>query len=53
VPIASEDHPRPAARPKNSQLAGDRLRQRFGIALPCWKEGLSLCLEEMAERGAM
>ncbi len=51
VPIASEDYPRPAARPKNSRLAGDRLRQRFGIALPCWKESLSLCLEEMAERG--
>jgi dTDP-4-dehydrorhamnose reductase len=51
VPIASEDYPRPAARPKNSRLAGDRLRQRFGIALPCWKEGLSLCLEEMAQRG--
>jgi dTDP-4-dehydrorhamnose reductase len=47
VPIASEDYPCPAARPKNSRLAGDRLRQRFGIALPCWKEGLSLCLEEM------
>jgi dTDP-4-dehydrorhamnose reductase len=47
VPIASEDHPRPAARPKNSRLVGDRLKRRFGIALPCWKEGLSLCLEDM------
>jgi dTDP-4-dehydrorhamnose reductase len=47
VPIASEDYPRPATRPKNSRLAGDRLRQRFGVALPGWDEGLSLCLEEM------
>jgi dTDP-4-dehydrorhamnose reductase len=47
VPIASEDYPRPAARPKNSRLATDRLRQRFGVALPEWEEGLSLCLEEM------
>jgi dTDP-4-dehydrorhamnose reductase len=47
VPITSEDYPRPAARPKNSRLVGDRLKRRFGIALPCWKEGLSLCLEEM------
>jgi dTDP-4-dehydrorhamnose reductase len=47
VPIPSEDYPRPAARPKNSRLAGDELRQRFGIALPDWEEGLSLCLEEM------
>jgi dTDP-4-dehydrorhamnose reductase len=47
VPIASEDYPLPAARPKNSRLACDRLNRRFGIALPCWKEGLSLCIEEM------
>jgi dTDP-4-dehydrorhamnose reductase len=47
VPIASEDYPLPAARPKNSRLAGVRLHCRFGIALPCWQEGLSLCLEEI------
>jgi len=47
VPVASEEYPRPAARPKNSRLACDRLRERFGIMLPSWKEGLSLCLEEM------
>jgi dTDP-4-dehydrorhamnose reductase len=48
VPIASEDYPLPAARPKNSRLAGVRLKRRFGIALPCWTEGLSLCLEEIS-----
>jgi dTDP-4-dehydrorhamnose reductase len=48
VPIASEEYPLPAARPKNSRLAGDRLKRRFGIVLPCWKEGLSLCLEKLA-----
>jgi dTDP-4-dehydrorhamnose reductase len=47
VPIASEDYPLPAARPKNSRLAGDRLKRRFGIALPCWEEGLSLCLAQI------
>jgi len=47
VPIASEDYPTPAARPKNSRLAGGRLSSRFGIALSSWEEGLSLCLEEM------
>jgi dTDP-4-dehydrorhamnose reductase len=45
--IASEDYPCPATRPKNSRLAGGRLHQRFGIALPAWEEGLSLCLEQM------
>src|SRR5262252_5510729 len=39
VPVASEEYPRPAARPKNSRLACDRLHQRFGIALPEWDEG--------------
>jgi dTDP-4-dehydrorhamnose reductase len=48
VPIASEDYPLPAARPKNSRLAGVQLKRRFGIALPCWKEGLSLCLDEIS-----
>jgi dTDP-4-dehydrorhamnose reductase len=45
--IATEEHPRPAARPKNSTLAGDRLRERFGLALPHWKQGLELCLRDV------
>jgi dTDP-4-dehydrorhamnose reductase len=47
VPITTEEYPRPAARPKNSRLAGERLRLRFGVRLPAWEEALSLCLEEM------
>jgi dTDP-4-dehydrorhamnose reductase len=46
-PIPSSDYPLPAARPKNSRLAGERLRQRFGIALPDWKLGLARCIEDM------
>jgi dTDP-4-dehydrorhamnose reductase len=46
-PIPSEAYPLPAARPKNSRLAGEHLNKRFGIALPDWKQGLSLCIEEM------
>jgi dTDP-4-dehydrorhamnose reductase len=46
-PIPSEEYPLPAARPKNSRLAEDRLSKRFGIVLPNWKQGLSLCIEEM------
>jgi dTDP-4-dehydrorhamnose reductase len=49
APIASADYPRPAARPKNSRLAGERLKERFGVALQGWEEGLRLCLEEMKE----
>jgi dTDP-4-dehydrorhamnose reductase len=43
-PISSSEYPRPAARPKNSRLAGERLRQRFGIALAEWKQALALCM---------
>jgi dTDP-4-dehydrorhamnose reductase len=46
-PIATEDYPLPAARPKNSRLAGDRLSKRFGIVLPDWREGLARCLREI------
>lgn len=46
-PISSGEYPTPAARPKNSRLAGDRLSKRFGIALPHWKQGLALCIDEL------
>jgi dTDP-4-dehydrorhamnose reductase len=46
-PISSEDYPTPAARPKNSILAGERLRKRFGLKVPDWRQRLSACLEEM------
>jgi dTDP-4-dehydrorhamnose reductase len=44
VPIGGDDGR--AMLPGHSRLAGDRLRQRYGIALPHWKEGLALCLED-------
>jgi dTDP-4-dehydrorhamnose reductase len=47
-PIASSDYPRPAARPKNSRLTGERLHERFGIALPEWRQALALCMQDMA-----
>ncbi len=47
-PITSEDYPSPAPRPRNSRLAGDRLRGRFKISPPDWRNSLSCCLGEMA-----
>jgi dTDP-4-dehydrorhamnose reductase len=44
VPVTADEGR--AMLPMHSRLAGDRLRQRYGIALPHWKEGLHLCLEE-------
>jgi dTDP-4-dehydrorhamnose reductase len=47
-PIASSEYPRPAARPKNSRLAGERLRERFGITLPEWQQALAVCMQDEA-----
>lgn len=46
-PISSAEYADPVRRPKNSRLAGDRLRQRFGITLADWRQALALCTQEM------
>jgi len=46
-PIRSEDYPSPAARPKNSRLTCDRIKERFGVSLVDWKHALALCLAEV------
>jgi dTDP-4-dehydrorhamnose reductase len=47
VPVVSEDcWPHRAAEPKNALLSCDRLRRRYGITLPHWKDGLAMCFEE-------
>jgi dTDP-4-dehydrorhamnose reductase len=40
-PIATEDYPTPARRPKNSRMSCALLKDRFGLALPEWKAGLA------------
>lgn len=45
--IASADYPTPAERPKNSRLSGERLSERFRIALPDWRLGLARCIAGM------
>lgn len=50
-PIASAQYPTPAARPKNSRLAGERISKRFGIALPDWQRALARCIEDMKSGG--
>jgi dTDP-4-dehydrorhamnose reductase len=45
VAVASDEGT--AMVPKHSLFACDRLRQRYGITLPHWKEGLERCLEEV------
>ena len=47
VPIATEDYPLPAPRPKFSVLCTDKLRDTFGLALPDWRVALSQVQDEL------
>jgi dTDP-4-dehydrorhamnose reductase len=49
--IATEEFPTPARRPKSSRLGCERLRARFGLALPDWAAALALCLADAALQG--
>jgi dTDP-4-dehydrorhamnose reductase len=46
VPITTAEYPLPAARPANSRLAGGRLAERYGLAMPEWEDCMQLCLAE-------
>jgi dTDP-4-dehydrorhamnose reductase len=39
-PIPTEAYPTPARRPRNSLLSNAKLRAKFGVALPDWREAL-------------
>lgn len=47
VPIATEDYPLPAVRPKNSVLSNDKLKSVFDLSLPDWNVCLKQCLGDM------
>ncbi|WP_456379705.1 dTDP-4-dehydrorhamnose reductase [Thiolapillus sp.] len=47
--ISTQQYPTPAARPAYSVLDNDNLAAAFGVRLPHWRQGLTLCLEEMRE----
>ena len=48
VPIGTDDFPTKAKRPGNSRLAMERIRRRYGIEPPDWREALRRCIEELA-----
>jgi dTDP-4-dehydrorhamnose reductase len=50
VPIASEDYPAKAKRPKNSRLSLERVQKVFGIAPPMWDAVLPAELDRLASR---
>jgi dTDP-4-dehydrorhamnose reductase len=47
VPIATEEYPLPARRPKNSVLSNQKLAQVFGIEPVPWQEQLQELMSEM------
>jgi dTDP-4-dehydrorhamnose reductase len=50
-PIATEDYPTPAPRPRNSVLDCGKIARVYGIVAPPWQPALSVCLDELV--GAM
>jgi dTDP-4-dehydrorhamnose reductase len=47
TPIATEDYPTPAARPRNSVLSNAKLHARFGIELLPWESALEEALQAL------
>jgi len=47
VPIATDQYPTAAQRPRNSLLDTRRFRERFHLSLPDWREQLALVLADL------
>jgi dTDP-4-dehydrorhamnose reductase len=47
VPIPDSEYPTPAARPHNSRLCNDKLKNAFGVTLPAWRESLARVMDEL------
>ena len=45
-PIESKEYPTPAARPHYSVLNKAKIKQRFNLTIPHWKESLKKCLKQ-------
>lgn len=46
-PITTVDYPTPAARPANSTLSNQKLKQVFGVELPSWEQGLQQVIKSL------
>lgn len=49
-PITTAQYPTVATRPANSRLDCTLLRERFGIALPPWQQGVEECVNQLTRR---
>ncbi|HIP51855.1 MAG TPA: dTDP-4-dehydrorhamnose reductase [Campylobacterales bacterium] len=49
-PIETKDYPTPASRPHYSLLNKAKIKKKFNISIPFWKDSLDGCLKVMGER---
>ena len=49
-PIETKDYPTPAARPSYSLLNKSKIKEKFNLSIPYWKDSLDICLKKMGER---
>lgn len=48
-PITTADYPTPAARPANSVMNCEKIKNTFGITQPSWKDSLDKVISQLAE----
>lgn len=48
-PITTDQYPTPATRPHYSLLNKKKIKERFGIAIPYWRDSLKECLKRLGE----
>lgn len=46
-PIETKDYPLPAVRPFYSVFNKTKIKQRFGVEIPYWRDSLKACLEKL------
>ena len=49
-PIETKEYPTPATRPHYSLLNKSKIKNKFNIEIPFWKDSLDQCLKNMGER---
>ncbi len=50
APIATKDYPTPATRPHFSLLNKSKIKERYNVEVPFWKDSLYDCLVKMGEK---
>ncbi|MBE3606324.1 dTDP-4-dehydrorhamnose reductase [Campylobacter sp. RM13119] len=49
-PIETSEYPTPAKRPHFSLLNKSKIKSKFNVVIPYWKDGLDDCLKRLGER---